>query len=1147
MTEEKTTFLTEREAAKYLGVSLQTLRMLEIKESLIPFRTLDGHCGYSHRILSEYLEKNNNPLDYQESEGRSGAQDISPSSAPEMRGHHSIPIDTLNLSNHSHSSLQRSVLPTERLPRQSLSPPSDQAPVSVAREATTSLLAEREAAKHLDGCASALGMTEVPTQCPYCDGSGVESVADPRREAEGDYHCPLCGTSWWEVDKFDGFPPEGIPTDASDSAAKTKSDPESRVCASAEDSTITATLKSRFGLAAFRTGQAEAIQNLLAGQHTLVVMPTGAGKSLIYQLAALHRPGLTMIISPLIALMQDQVASLTSLGIPATYINSTLRTAEQNRRLRAMVANDFQLIYVAPERLRSVPFLKMLRQVKVGLLAVDEAHCISQWGHDFRPAYRHIAEARPTMGDPVTVALTATATSKVQDDIVQALGLTSVQRIITGFNRPNLTFTVRHTANPVAKLRALRDLLTNWTDGAAIIYVGTRRDAEEVAEFLHDVVNLEASYYHAGLDAGSRHRLQEAFLDGRQPVIVATNAFGMGIDRADVRLVVHYAMPGTLEAYYQEAGRAGRDGDPAQAVLLYAPQDRALQDWFIENSALTRSQLRALYNSIGGTDGADVRMTVNELSVSSHLPAVKIRVGLVQLEAAGALARLGDEGMRMLLRQGKWDKATIDAAFANSEQYRRHRQVQLAKMIAYAESKTCRRRILLTHFGDKGPAEAIRCCDNCLATVPEPVATKKTYRTDELTDIHQLILACVKSLPGQLARSGVAKLLAGSSARQMTRLKTHSHYGQLANHTRKAITREVDSLIERGYLTVDGRKVTVGSKGIVLPASESVPAKQARKVDLKQSATDRPRRVFELGEAGSLSAVPELSAALKDPNGNVRRLAASALGKIGDARAVTPLLALLEQEQKPQVRQYAVKALGKIRDPRAQPMLQKIAASENERYYTRDAARAALRKSKPAPRETQPTEDKVITFLARPHPRTLVGSWDAGWALDFHSRFTGADWSRSQVGELAFRLKYRQDKAVLPALVEHLLALCADHPELTNIDALVPIPPSKLRAFDPVRTLADALGTRLDQPVWPALVKTRNTAPQKELRTLAQKQTNVAGAFALQGQVRGKRLLVLDDLYDSGATLKEVARVLRQGGAVRVYVLALTRTIHTDS
>jgi len=603
---------------------------------------------------------------------------------------------------------------------------------------------------------------------------------------------------------------------------------------------ITVTLNTRFGCSAFRPGQAEAIRNLLAGRHTLVVMPTGAGKSLIYQLASFYRPGVTLVISPLIALMQDQVDSLTGRGIPATYINSTLSAREQSRRLQAVAVGDFRLVYVAPERLRSVRFQEILQQVEVGLLAVDEAHCISQWGHDFRPDYRHIAEARPMIGDPVTVALTATATPLVQDDIVRALRLTPVYRIVTGFNRPNLFFAVRHTPDPVAKRSALRDLLRNWTEGAAIVYVGTRREAEEVAAFLRDVVHLEAAHYHAGLDADERNRLQEAFVEGRQPVIVATNAFGMGIDRPDVRLVVHHTMPGTPEAYYQEAGRAGRDGRPAQAVLLYAPRDRALHEWFITTSTSTQAQLRALYDRLPA-GGGPVWATIADLSSGSGLPPAKVKACLAQLEVAGALERLGDKGRRMLLRRGEWDEPTVETAFADAERYRRHRQAQLAQVIAYAESDTCRRRILLDHFGDQGPAEANRCCDNCL------------------TDEH--------------------------------------------------------------------RKV------IVAQPNEFAPELPAR---------DRAQRVYQLGELGVPSAVPELIAALQDPSGNVRRLAASALGKIGDARAVTPLLALLAQEQKPQVRQYAVKALGRIGDPRARSTLHQIADDENERDYTRKSARNAL-------------------------------------------------------------------------------------------------------------------------------------------------------------------------------------------------------------
>jgi ATP-dependent DNA helicase RecQ len=687
------------------------------------------------------------------------------------------------------------------------------------------------------------------------------------------------------------------------------------VCDGHSLSGITATLQNRFGLSSFRPGQVEAIHNLLSGHHTLVVMPTGAGKSLIYQLASLHRPGLTLVISPLIALMQDQVDSLTRCAISATCINSTLRAGDQNRRLQQMAAGEFQLVYVSPERLRSVSFNEVVCKLKVDVLAIDEAHCISHWGHDFRPDYRHIADARLMMGNPVTVALTATATPRVQDDIVRALRLISVRRIVTGFNRPNLFFAVRNTPDATAKRNALRDLLANWTDGAAIVYVGTRRDAEEVAAFLRKAVHLEADYYHAGLDADARHCLQEAFVEGHQPVIVATNAFGMGIDRPDVRLVVHYTMPGTLEAYYQEAGRAGRDGAPAQAVLLYAPQDQALHKWFIATSTPTKSQLRSLYESLPAAE-RPVWVTLAGLSSGSRLPLAKAKVAMAQLEAAGVLEWLGNRGTRMLLRRVEWDEVAVASVSSDAAKYHRHREAQLAQVIAYAESHTCRRRVLLDHFGDKGPAEAIRCCDNCVL--------------GEENEVHEIILACVRSLPGQLPRSGVAKLLVGSSSARVAAYRAHPHYGRLAPCTRRAITLEVDALIQQGDLTLDEHgKVTMG---------------HGRDYIAQEPAGDRSRRVYRLGEMGSPSGVPELIVALEDLNGNVRRLAASALGKIGDARAVLPLLALLAQEEKPQVRQYAVKALGKIRDPRARPVLQRIAADETERAYTRRAARDALQR-----------------------------------------------------------------------------------------------------------------------------------------------------------------------------------------------------------
>ena len=294
---------------------------------------------------------------------------------------------------------------------------------------------------------------------------------------------------------------------------------------------ILSILQTHFGFKCFRPGQPEAITSLLEKKDTLVVMPTGAGKSLIFQLAALQLEGLTLVISPLIALMKDQVDGLVKRDIHATYINSTLSPGEQADRLKHLSHGDYRIVYVAPERLRSVPFLKSLQKQTVSLLAVDEAHCISEWGHDFRPDYLHIAQARIALGGPLTTALTATATPQVQNDIIRLLGLADAVRIVTGFNRPNLSLNVCYTNGIPAKLRALKQLFASHGTGAAILYAGTRRDAEEAAEFVRTVVKFPAGYYHAGLPNEERTRIQNEFISGRSNFIAATNAFGMGIDR----------------------------------------------------------------------------------------------------------------------------------------------------------------------------------------------------------------------------------------------------------------------------------------------------------------------------------------------------------------------------------------------------------------------------------------------------------------------------------------------------------------------------------------------------------------------------------------------------------------------------------------
>jgi ATP-dependent DNA helicase RecQ len=456
---------------------------------------------------------------------------------------------------------------------------------------------------------------------------------------------------------------------------------------------FSSSLHRYFGFSSFRAGQQEAIQSILTGHHTLVVMPTGAGKSLIFQLAALQLDGVTLVISPLIALMKDQVDSLTHRDIPATYINSALPVHEQNLRLQNVLQSKYRLVYIAPERLRNVAFVGALRSQKVSLLTVDEAHCISEWGHDFRPDYLHILQARASMGNPLTVALTATATPKVQNEIVRLLGLEDAARIVTGFNRPNLTLNVRYLSGLSSKLRALHELLSpcehnpqSGLQGAVIIYTGTRRDAEEVTEFVREVVRVPAEFYHAGLLAEERTRIQNDFLSGQLNVICATNAFGMGIDRADVRQVIHYSLPGSLEAYYQEAGRAGRDGQPSRATLLYDPEDRALQEFFINSSNLAEDDLRSLYHAL--RNGKQVWSTTDELSRHTGLHPVPIRVGLSILERAGAFEHLGDEGFRMLFRKAMWDQQAISKAILHGKEHLQYRQTQLNGIIDYAESNS---------------------------------------------------------------------------------------------------------------------------------------------------------------------------------------------------------------------------------------------------------------------------------------------------------------------------------------------------------------------------------------------------------------------------------------------------------------------------
>ncbi len=400
------------------------------------------------------------------------------------------------------------------------------------------------------------------------------------------------------------------------------------------------TLRDRFGLEQFRPGQREVIENVLNRRDVLCVMPTGGGKSLCYQLPALLLGGPTLVVSPLIALMKDQVDALLERGLRATLLNSTLDLAEQKERLIEIEAGRFDLVYVAPERFRSSRFLETMSRIKPALLAVDEAHCISQWGHDFRPDYARIGHGRRLIGSPPCIALTATATDIVRRDISDQLDLNDPALFVTGFDRPNLSYAVVDARRDQEKLSALAETLSR-NPGSAIVYASSRARCESIGQFLEKDLNRKAVIYHAGLGRDERTQAQDRFMSGQAQVVVATNAFGMGVDKPDIRSVIHFNLPGTLEAYYQEAGRAGRDGHPADCTLLYAPGDRFLQEMFIENEYPPPDAVFRVYEYLRSIDADPIELTHAEIKEASRVDLNESAVGtaLKILEGAGGVER----------------------------------------------------------------------------------------------------------------------------------------------------------------------------------------------------------------------------------------------------------------------------------------------------------------------------------------------------------------------------------------------------------------------------------------------------------------------------------------------------------------------------
>jgi ATP-dependent DNA helicase RecQ len=472
----------------------------------------------------------------------------------------------------------------------------------------------------------------------------------------------------------------------------------------------------RFGVRRFRPGQRELMEAVLRGSDALGMLPTGGGKSLTYQIPALFLPHAVVVVSPLLSLMQDQQEKAEAARIEVAKLDSTLSTSEERDAVEEIASGANDLIYVTPERLENPEHVAPLRERGVSLFVVDEAHCVSQWGHDFRPAYLALADAARALGRPPILALTATATPQVVEDIVRQLGMREVEMVHTGVDRPNLFIEVRRTVNRAMKEQALLEALRR-EEGSGIVYCATVRKVDELYRWLR-AQEVEVGRYHGQLAAAEREEMQRRFMSDELRVVVATNAFGLGIDKPDIRFVVHWNFPGSVEAWYQEAGRAGRDGKPARITLLYRLEDKRVQSYFLGGKYPTREESQRVFHAIGSARSAKA------LAEATELGEKRVKIILAQLVGAGVVERRG----RSLVKTGELEPEDLGRMLFAWEERQTSDRERLETMMRFAQSALCRRRLLREYFGEER-GENCGNCDNCRSGMTQ-LASERPLRED---------------------------------------------------------------------------------------------------------------------------------------------------------------------------------------------------------------------------------------------------------------------------------------------------------------------------------------------------------------------------------------------------------------------------------